>query len=205
MSKIKICGLRRSEDISFVNELRPDYIGFVFAKSKRQVSPAQAAKLKSELDRGISAVGVFVDEPIENVLDLCRSKTVDVVQLHGNEDSSYIDSLRKKITQPIIKAVRVQNAEQILQAEKLSVDYLLLDAYNPKLAGGTGEVFNWDIIPKNLYKPFFLAGGLSAENIARAIKTVQPYCVDLSGSVETDGFKDREKIKTVIEIVRKED
>jgi phosphoribosylanthranilate isomerase len=203
MSKIKICGLQRAEDITFVNEYMPDYIGFVFAKSKRQVDYTKAKEMKCLLNSNIQAVGVFVNEPLENVVKLCKDNVIDIVQLHGNEDEEYINALKSKVDNQIIKAVRVQNTQQILNAEKLPVDFLLLDAYNPNAQGGTGEVFNWNIIPKKLSKPFFLAGGLSAENVEKAINTVNPYCVDLSSSVEVQGFKNKEKIKDVVDIVRR--
>lgn len=205
MSLIKICGLMRECDIDFVNKYKPDYIGFVFStkpnRFRRQITPQQAEALKNRLDKNIKSVGVFVNEPVEFIAELCNNSTVDVVQLHGDENEEYIISLKKLINKPISKAVRVQSAEQILEAEKLSCDYLLLDAYKKNIYGGTGESFNWDIIPK-LKKPFFLAGGLSAENLKNAINTVNPYCVDLSSGVETDGFKDEQKIKAVIEQIR---
>lgn len=205
MSLIKICGLMRECDIDFVNKYKPDYIGFVFStkpnRFRRQITPQQAQILKNRLDKNIKSVGIFVNEPVEFIAELCNNNTVDVVQLHGDENEEYIISLKKLINKPISKAVRVQSAEQILEAEKLSCDYLLLDAYKKNIYGGTGEMFNWDIIPK-LKKPFFLAGGLSAENLKNAVNTVNPYCVDLSSSVETDGFKDEQKIKAVIEQIR---
>lgn len=200
-TKIKICGLRRTEDVDFVNEYKPDYIGFIFANTRRKVEYNTAKILKEKLSKEIKAVGVFVDEPIENIVRLCNDEIIDIIQLHGNEDEEYINELRQQTNKPVIKAVRVQNKEQIYSADKLSVDYLLLDTYNKNLVGGTGEVFNWDIVPHNLTKPVFLAGGLSAKNVESAIDTVKPYCVDLSSSVETDGVKDKEKIKQVMEIM----
>lgn len=195
----------RECDIDFVNKYKPDYIGFVFStkpnRFRRQITPQQAQILKNRLDKNIKSVGVFVNEPVEFIAELCNNNTVDVVQLHGDENEDYITSLKRLIDKPISKAVRVQSAEQILEAEKLSCDYLLLDAYKKNIYGGTGEMFNWDIIPK-LKKPFFLAGGLSAENLKNAVNTVNPYCVDLSSGVETDGFKDESKIKAVIEQIR---
>jgi phosphoribosylanthranilate isomerase len=202
MSKIKICGLQRTDDITFVNKYMPDYIGFVFAKSKRQVDYNRAKEMKSLLNSNIQAVGVFVNEPLENVIKLCKDNIIDIVQLHGNEDEEYINALKSKVDNQIIKAVRVQNTQQILNAEKLPVDFLLLDAYNPNAQGGTGEVFNWDIIPKKSTKPIFLAGGLGVENLEKAINAVNPYCVDLSSSVEVKGFKNEEKIKEVVDLVR---
>lgn len=202
MSLVKICGLKRSCDIDYANKYKPDYIGFVFAKSSRQVIPQQAEILKEKLSKDIKTVGVFVNEPIENIAMLCNKNIIDVIQLHGDENNDYINQLKKLTDKKIIKAVRVKSSEQVLQAEKLDCDYLLLDAYSKNAYGGLGETFNWDIIP-NLAKPFFLAGGLNSDNVSQAIQTVQPYCVDLSSGAETDGFKDEEKIKLIIDKVRR--
>lgn len=200
MPKIKICGLKRLEDIYAVNEYKPDYIGFVFAGKKRFVSPELAYELKQHLDKNISAVGVFVNAEIEFILKLVESGTIDVIQLHGDEDNSYIKELRSKTSVPIIKAIRVKSADDILASDDIQCDYILLDTYTDNAYGGTGEVFDWSIIPK-ISRPFFLAGGLTPENIAIAAK-VNPYCLDISSGVETDGFKDKTKIEKAIKIVR---
>lgn len=202
MSLVKICGLKRNCDIDYANKYKPDYIGFVFAKSSRQITPQQAKTLKERLDKSIKSVGVFVNEPIENIAMLCNASIIDMIQLHGDENNTYINQLKLLIDKKIIKAVRVQNSNQVLQAEKLNCDYLLLDAYSKNAYGGMGETFNWDIIPK-LKKPFFLAGGLNDENVSQAIKTVQPYCVDLSSGAEINGFKDEEKFRIIIDKVRR--
>lgn len=205
MSRIKICGMQRLQDIEIVNEFMPDYVGFIMStqnKFRRQVTVETARDLSEKLNPDIMAVGVFVDEPMEFIADIYKRGIINLVQLHGHEDKEYINSLAKSVKIPIIKAVHVENSQQITDAENLDCDYLLLDtAYKDKIGGG-GEQFNWDLIPKNVSKPYFLAGGLSAENVAQAIKTVNPYAVDLSSSVETDGYKDREKVKRVIDIVR---
>lgn len=200
MPKIKICGLKRLEDIYTVNEYKPDYIGFVFAGKKRCISPELAYELKQHLDKIIKAVGVFVNAEIEFILKLVESVTIDVIQLHGDEDNAYIQELRLKTSVPIIKAVRVKSAEDILASEDIECDYLLLDTYADNAYGGTGRAFDWNIIPK-ISKPFFLAGGLTPENIAAAAN-VNPYCLDISSGVETDGFKDKMKIEKAIKIVR---
>lgn len=200
MPKIKICGLKRLEDIYAVNEYKPDYIGFVFAGKKRFVSPELAYELKKHLDKNIKAVGVFVNAEIEFILKLVESGTIDIIQLHGDEDNSYIKELRSKTSAPIIKAIRVKSAEDILASDDIQCDYILLDTYTDNAYGGTGEVFDWSIIPK-ISKPFFLAGGLTPENIAIAAK-VKPYCLDISSGVETDGLKDKTKIEKSIKIVR---
>lgn len=201
MTKIKICGIRRFEDVEYVNNAKPDFIGFVFAKSKRQVTEDTAKALKEKLNPEIKTVGVFVNELPERVAELCNSGIIDFAQLHGNEDLSYINTLKKLTDKPVIKAVRAKCQQDITDAEKLPVDYLLLDTYNKDAYGGTGEVFNWDIIPKDLSKPFFLAGGLNSSNLKNAVDTVNPYCLDLSSGVETDGVKDKEKIDSVMKII----
>lgn len=206
MSKIKICGMQRIEDIEIVNEFLPDYVGFIMSiqnKFRRQVTVETAKKLSIKLNPEIKAVGVFVDEPIEFIVDICSEGIIDLVQLHGHEDIDYINALAKNVKIPIIKAVHVKNSNEITDAENIDCDYLLLDtAYKDKIGGG-GQNFNWDLIPKNVSMPFFLAGGLSAENIKQAIETVNPYAIDLSSSVETDGYKDRKKVREVIDIVRR--
>lgn len=202
MSLVKICGLKRECDIDYVNRHKPDFAGFVFSKSKRQITPQQAERLRAKLNSDIKAVGVFVNEPVEFISDLCNRNVIDIIQLHGAEDKNYIVKLKELSDKPIIKAVRVQSTAQVLSAEEIECDYLLLDAYSENEYGGGGKVFNWDIIPQ-LKKPFFLAGGLNSENVATAIKQVNPYCVDLSSGAETDGYKDENKIKIIIEEVRR--
>lgn len=205
MSKIKICGLQRSQDIEIVNEFIPDYVGFIMStkeKFRRQIPVDKAQKLSELLDPMIKPVGVFVDEPVEFIEDICRNDIVEAVQLHGNENMEYILELRKRIPNPIIKAVHVSSIAQIVAAEKIPCSYLLLDTAYEDKAGGGGVKFNWDLIPNKVSKPFFLAGGLNADNISEAIKQVNPYCVDLSSSVETEGYKDREKVREVIKKVR---
>lgn len=201
MTKIKLCGLKRIEDIEYVNQYQPDYIGFVFARSSRFIDDTVALQLKHKLDERIQAVGVFVNEPMEHIVSLCRNKVIDVVQLHGDEDEAYISKLKEFISNPIIKAIRVQSREQIKAAQSLPVDYLLLDTYQKAQYGGSGIAFDHRIIPK-CSKPFFLAGGLNKENIVTAIKDSNPYCIDVSSGVETDGVKDEEKIKEIIGMVR---
>lgn len=198
--KIKICGLRRQEDISYVNEFMPDYIGFVFAKSKRQVSKESARTLKENLNPKIEAVGVFVNEDIDVVSEIANEKIIDIIQLHGDEDNNYIKNLRKLTNSKIIKALRIKDEKDLL-IPSLDVDYLLLDAWDKDQYGGSGKTFDWTLI-KNLNKPFFLAGGISELNLKEAIETANPYAIDISSSVETDGFKDRDKIKKIIQIIK---
>lgn len=202
--KIKICGLTRPADIDAANAYRPNYIGFVFAPTRRFVSDEQAAALKARLDKSIPAVGVFVNEPQEHIDALCRAGTIDMVQLHGEEDADYIAALRRRLPDgiPIILAQKVQSTEQILAADALDVDYLLLDTYRKGVLGGTGESFCWELIPKKLRHPFFLAGGLDATNLTQAA-AYAPDCLDVSSGAETDGHKDPEKMRELIAQTRR--
>lgn len=204
MTKIKICGLKRPEDIEYVNQYLPDYAGFVFAGSKRKVTDEQAEELSRKLDGRIIAVGVFVNEPAEHIVNLVKKGIIRVVQLHGDEDREYILKLRENLEESvkIIKAVRVQNREQILEAEKLPCDYLLLDTWQKDAYGGCGKQFDKSLIPEDMSKPYFLAGGLAADNIRENIQICHPYAVDVSSAVETDGEKDEKKIQEFIERVR---
>lgn len=200
MTKIKICGLKRECDIDFVNEAKPDYIGFVFADTKRYISPHDAMNLKKRLDKNIKAVGVFVNADILFVSELVNEKIIDVVQLHGDEDDEYIKKLKSQTDAPIIKAVRVKTADDIISADRGFADFLLLDKYSHGIYGGTGESFDWSMIPKIL-KPYFIAGGITAENVSLALR-YNPYAVDVSSGVETGGLKDKEKILNLVKKVR---
>ncbi len=198
MTKIKTCGLRRTEDIAFANELKPDYIGFVFAKaSKRYVSPEQAKVLRCALRPEICAVGVFVDEPIEQMLAMVESGVIDAVQLHGAETQETVRALKSKTQAPIIQAFRIATRENVRLAEQSYADFILLDHGG----GGTGESFDWSLLD-GIKRPFFLAGGLSAQNVGEAIARYRPYAVDSSSKLETDGVKDYEKMKAFVEAVR---
>lgn len=200
MTRIKLCGISRLCDIDVVNELKPEYIGFVFApKSKRYVTDGKAAELKKALAADIKAVGVFVDEPIEHVVELLNNDIIDVAQLHGNEDEKYISSLREHSNKPIIKAFTVTNEELIENIERCTADYVLLDS-----GAGSGECFEWNLI-KNIKRPFFLAGGLDETNVKKAISEIKPFAVDVSSKIETDGLKDEKKMITFVKNVRQID
>ncbi len=201
MTKVKICGLTRSEDIAAVNRYLPDYIGFVFADSHRRVTGRQARLLRQELDDRIHVIGVFVNEKVPVIAELCNTGTIDMIQLHGDENEAFIQELKKWIDHPIIKALRVQNHTQILEAQQLSCDYLLLDTYLPGRYGGSGQLFDHSLIPV-LEKPYFLAGGLHNNNIQSIVEHYHPYAVDLSSGVETEGAKDEVKIRDVINTVK---
>ena len=199
-TKIKICGLRRREDILAVNEAKPDYCGFIieFPSSFRSVTADEVRELVKELDPEIRPVGVFVNAPMELVRTLLNDGTLALAQLHGQEDESYIRELKKTVEKPVIKAFSVKTKEDIERAILSPADYILLD----QGSGGTGMTFDWSLIPK-IERPFFLAGGIGAENLEQAIREIRPYAVDLSSSVEPDKWKDSEKIRNVVDIVRK--
>lgn len=200
MTRIKLCGLSKDSDIAIANGLSPEYIGFVFApKSKRYVTPDRARELKAMLDTRIKAVGVFVNEEPETVAQLLNSGTLDVAQLHGNEDEEYIDRLRQLTVKPVIKAFRISTERDIADAVHSTADYILLDS-----GAGTGSVFDWSLI-QNISRPYFLAGGLDPHNVSEAIRTLHPYAVDVSSGIETDGVKDRSKMAEFVDTVRKED
>lgn len=197
MTKIKLCGLTREIDIENVNKLNPDYIGFVFAgKSKRYVSPKEAESLRKHLNKSIVPVGVFVDEKIEVIADLVKRQVIDVVQLHGKESEEYISALRNSVKCKIIKAFSIKSKEDIEIANSSSADYVLLDS-----GGGSGETFDWSLI-KKINRPYFLAGGLTPENVNEAIFNLHPFGVDASSSLEIEGFKDKQKMTDFVNAVR---
>jgi phosphoribosylanthranilate isomerase len=197
MAKIKICGLSRPCDIEAVNAAKPDYIGFVFAESRRRVSPSQAAELKKALSPNIASVGVFVDAPMDDIIALVRDGVIDVIQLHGNESEEYVSEIKSLCGKPVIKAVHMTTAGDAQKWDDSCADFLLLDSKG----GGTGKRFDWDLIGV-LQKPFFLAGGLHIGNIEAAIAKANPFAVDVSSGVETDGLKDSAKIDALVRKVR---
>lgn len=201
MTKIKLCGLSRPCDIEAANQLRPEYIGFVFApKSKRYVTPERAAELKSLLDPDIKAVGVFVREAPEAVARLLNTGTIDIAQLHGGEDREYIRQLRALTEKPLIQAFRIDSEPDISAAQNSPADFVLLDSGS----GGTGTVFNWELI-KHLQRPYFLAGGLGIGNVRHAVQMLKPYAVDVSSGIETDDLKDKDKMEKFVAAVRTEE
>lgn len=198
--KIKICGLTRPEDIAAVNEAKPEYVGFVFfPKSKRYVTSQQAAELRKLLDPEIPAVGVFVNAPLKEMASLVWDGTIQVIQLHGTETEEDILWLKRACPQvSIIKAIEVQSSDDVVRWRNSKADFLLLDS-----GKGSGVTFDWGQIGA-VEKPFFLAGGLSHDNVQEAIRKVQPYGVDVSSGVETDGKKDAAKISELVRRVRNE-
>ena len=196
MKKIKICGLKRREDIEYVNKYQPDYIGFVFAGKKRKLTYDQVVDLKKYLTSSIQVVGVFVNEDISFVEKLVKEHVIDLVQLHGQEDQKYIQALKEKVDVSIIKAIQIKNEDSL--NEHYDVDYYLYDHGT----GGTGESFDWSML-KEVDKPVFLAGGINLLNVDDALKK-NVYALDVSSGVETDGFKDEKKIKKIVRRVRNE-
>jgi phosphoribosylanthranilate isomerase len=211
--KIKICGISRGEDIEYANEAKPDYIGFVFAESRRKVTPAQAAKLRLRLAEGIAAVGVFVDAPIDVIIGLYRDRIISLAQLHGAEDNAYMERLKKVDSSvPVIKVIKSMELKQTATTEANKAiasyaNYYLIDS-----GAGSGKTFDWDILRpgspcaswlESSGKQWFLAGGITPENIEQAME-LNPFAIDVSGGAETNGIKDRNKIVQLTAMVRKE-
>lgn len=213
MQKIKLCGMMKPCDIEYANQVKPDFVGFIFANTRRKISATQAKEFREALDAEIPAVGVFVNEDISVITSLVQDGCIDMVQLHGEEDADYIRRLREVCDVPLIKAVKVQTVEQIRQAAELPVDYLLLDTYRKGVLGGTGEAFDWELLRAakvvagdtaegELFgKPYFLAGGLHVGNLREAA-ALGSYGLDVSSGIETDGSKDFDKMVEVVNIVR---
>lgn len=215
--KVKMCGISKVETIPAVVEAKPDYMGLVFAPSKRQVTVDQAKTLVEELHKQytkrynngaeqsnndeIKTVGVFVNETLENLVTIATEVNLDVVQLHGDEDEAFIQSLKERTNVEIWKAVQIRSSADVEVWIDSSADMLLFDAYHKDERGGTGEVFDWSCLDE-FERPFMLAGGIDSTNVARAIRTVRPYGIDISSGIETDGVKDDEKIKAFTNIVR---
>lgn len=202
MPKIKICGLTRTADIFFVNEAKCDYVGFVFAEgSRRKVTVSQAKLLKDSLSREILSVGVFSDNKLDFIENICQKGIIDIIQLHGNESEEFVSKVKTVTGKPIIKAISAHSFDKVAQGEQSSADYVLFDTYSPNMKGGTGKVFDWDLL-KGVTRPFFLAGGINLSNIALAYQRLKPFCFDVSSGAETDGVKDKDKINSMVKLVR---
>ena len=208
--KVKMCGISKVETIPAIIDAEPDYMGLVFAPSKRQVTVEQAKTLVEELHKQyavrynsetIKTVGVFVNETIENLLKIAEEVKLDVIQLHGDEDESFIQILKEQSNVEVWKAVQVRSAADAEKWIDSSADMLLFDAYHKDERGGTGEVFDWSSLDE-FERPFMLAGGIDSTNVARAIRTVRPYGIDISSGIETNSVKDNEKMKAFTNIVR---
>jgi len=195
---VKICGIRRDEDISYLNAVRPDLAGFILVPGRRRyVSPEKVSELRQHLDKDIKVVGVFVDEDISIVRGLLEDGIIDIAQLHGNEDEDYIKEL-KKTGAYVIKAFGIKSEEDVYKAVSSSADMILVDSPG----GGTGEVFNWSLLQK-IERPYILAGGLNSDNITDAVRILAPYGVDVSSGVETDGVKDKDKMEAFMRLIKK--
>ena len=199
MTSIKICGLTRLEDIEAVNRVRPDYVGFVFwPKSRRAIDMETALMLRRTLDPAIPAVGVFVDQPMEDILALLRARAIDIAQLHGHETPEDIKALKGRGRKPVWKAFKVRAEEDLTLAEESPADLVLLDN-----GYGTGERFDWSLLIRPPQRPWLLAGGLTPENIPEAIRTFAPWGIDISSGVETNGRKDPDKIMAAVAAARR--
>lgn len=196
--KIKLCGMMREIDIRTANELSPDYVGFVFAPGRARTIPLSLAlQFRRLLDPEIAAVGVFRGNSLQEIAEVAASGAIDLIQLHGTETESDLAWLRSQTDLPILQAFRIEQASDLQAAERSSADYILLD----NGSGGSGKTFDWSLLTQTS-RPYFLAGGLRAENIETAIRGWQPYGVDLSSGIETDGKKDPEKMKQIVRIIR---
>lgn len=202
MSRIKICGLRRPEDIAAVNEARPDYCGFIveYPKSRRSIDRTTLRELVRGLREKIVPVGVFVNATKELVAELLEEGTIQIAQLHGQESQEYIQELKVLTEKPLIQAFSIKSKEDVERARESAADYILLD----QGSGGTGEVFEWSLVSE-VGRPYFLAGGLGVENLREAIGMLHPWAVDLSSSLEIDGSKDAGRIRQAVDIVRMEE
>ena len=215
--KVKMCGISKVETIPAIVDAKPDYMGLVFAPSKRQVTVDQAKILVEELHRGyakkygsdtehdkndtIKTVGVFVNETVDNLVTIANEANLDAVQLHGDEDETFIQSLKERTNVEVWKAIQIRTAADTEKWIDSSADMLLFDAYHKDERGGTGEVFDWSSLDA-FERPFMLAGGIDSTNVARAIRTVRPYGIDISSGIETNGMKDDKKITAFTKIVK---
>lgn len=200
MVRTKICGLTRTADIAFVNHSQPEYAGFVFAKSRRKVTDEQVKVLKADLIPEITAVGVFVNESPKRMAALKNDGIIDIIQLHGNEDNEVIRQLRSLTDAKIIQAFGIASQEDLQRANDSEADYYLLDHGR----GGTGSSFDWRLLEETraFNRPFFLAGGMKPENVGYAAEHFKPFGIDISSGVESNGYKDENKIRTVIGRIR---
>ncbi|MBQ1902258.1 MAG: phosphoribosylanthranilate isomerase [Lachnospiraceae bacterium] len=198
-TKYKICGLYRKTDIEYINQIKPDYCGFIidYPKSHRSLVPEEVEKLSKYVDNRITRVGVFVDEPVEIIEDLLNRSIIDIAQLHGNEDASVISRIQNNTKKKVIKAFIIKRDEDIKKAMQSKADYILLDA-----GRGQGKSLNWDWLRENHPgREYFLAGGLDRDNIRLAIEQLHPYALDISSGVETEKKKDLDKLKEIKEIM----
>ena len=200
MTFVKICGLLQKEHVEAAVQHGADFIGFVFAPSRREVTIEQAAALAAHIPAHVKKVGVFVNETPARVREIAQAVPLDYVQYHGDEPQSVID----EVGYPAIKAFSVRSAEDVLQAATYTVDYYLFDAPGTDFRGGSGHVFNWSLLAEagiNMNN-VLLAGGLHADNVRQAIDEVQPFGVDVSSGVETNKVKDTTKIHAFLQAAK---
>ncbi|MDP4181747.1 MAG: phosphoribosylanthranilate isomerase [Bacillota bacterium] len=221
MSKIKICGIRRKEDVGYVNKYMPEFIGFIFAPSKRRVSYEEAFELGKALNPGIKKVGVFVNESLDNVIEAVKKAGLDIVQIHGDEGPEYIEELKEKLKTlsnegniereqaaqkgrvEIWKVFRVKDETSLSQMANFKADAFILDTFVEGSYGGVGKTFDWELaVNAKKYGKIILAGGLTSNNLIKARNIVSPLALDVSSGVETDGFKDEKKICDFISMAR---
>ena len=196
-TELKICGLSRLEDVIAVNRHGADYAGFVFfEKSKRYVDPYKANELIELLRSDIKPVGVFMDEPLDNVIRIARISGVEMVQLHGHESEEYVEYVKRTLDRPVIKAYKASEEGALEKASNSNADYVMIDS-----GAGSGKKFDWSIL-MDFKRDYFLAGGLDPESVGEAIRMLEPVAVDVSSGVETDGIKDEKKIAEFIKAVR---
>lgn len=198
---VKMCGIRREEDVEYANEVCPDYIGFVFADSPRKVSWEDAASFRKDLKKEIRCVGVFVNETPEKIAEIAARVPLDAVQLHGDETEEDIRQLRSLCDKEIWKAARVRSKDDIQKVQTLPADRILLDSFSKEAYGGTGRTINLDILSESeITKPYFLAGGLNTGNLKGILEAIHPEGIDISSGIETNGYKDLDKMKKIMEI-----
>lgn len=198
---VKMCGIRREEDVEYANEVCPDYIGFIFADSPRRVSWEDAASFRKDLKKEIRCVGVFVNETPEKIAEIAARVPLDAVQLHGDETEEDIRHLRSLCDKEIWKAARVRSKDDIQKVQTLPADRILLDSFSKEAYGGTGRTINLDILSESeITKPYFLAGGLNTGNLKGILEAIHPEGIDISSGIETNGCKDLDKMKTIMKI-----
>lgn len=196
-TELKICGLSRMEDVIAVNRHGADYAGFVFfKKSKRYIDPYKAGELIEFLRSDIKSVGVFMDEPLDSVISTARISGVEVIQLHGHESEEYVEYVKRTLERPVIKAFKADEEGALEKALHTTADYVLIDS-----GAGTGKKFDWNTL-KDFKREYFLAGGLDPDSVGEAISLLEPFAVDVSSGVETDGIKDEKKIESFIKAVK---
>lgn len=201
MALVKICGIKTMEEVDILNKYKPDFAGFVLSESKRKIDIGKAALLIQSLSKEIKAVGVFVNEPISYVIETCKMCRLSVLQLHGDEGNDYINEIKSALKEKVLiwKAIRVRDDTDFGRLDKRNIDAILLDTFSTNANGGTGETFNWSLAEEfSRDEKIVLAGGLNSSNVNSAIRKLNPYCLDVSSGVETEGYKNEIKVRDFI-------